>query len=395
MIKTNISDIQNLSAKRQQNLLNEINYSGTKIDKALNSKKVTYENLNSLIPPIPNSVKKVTLYFDLYNLINRLYIKSNNPSDEEVLFLSKNKYLLASHLIGVVAHYRRYFATRRGLLSDYYFYYNTQIPKYENSIIPTFQTSYFNKRFSEQSEFHKLNQLISENIRIFKMIVEYIPNAYLIDSEDINKSLVPYHFINRFKEDKSNINIVVSSYKYEMLNSVFNEETYFLDIKQSENTKFLIPDLESTDLIDNFVDKNNKSLNISYYLLPYLFTLTGYDKYDVPSIGRYGQVKAIKLIENCLESSILSNEILYHPELFLQEISKVKLSESQFENLKKNIKIFYLPEIYNQVTANDKLKFDMCKVDYYDYEGLMETNKLYFERNPINIDDLFLTERYE
>lgn len=269
-----------------KNDFTSINYSHNIVDKILLSKKIPYDTLNELLPDFPDNINEVTMYIDLYSMFSNFY----NPHilEDETLFISGNKSKIASMIINMVSHYRRYFATRKNLYSTFVFYYNSKEPINELEVNHNFKKTFRLNKFSQESMYLKFNNLLQSSIRLASIIMDYIPRAYIIDSETIDKSLVPYYLIKSYnesiKEDeyRTNVNIIFSNDRYEVLNCVYDDETYLLTSNFGKSTITLNNDLDlikkySND--DKYEDDENPIL--SKYLIPFLFCFGGYTKYDI------------------------------------------------------------------------------------------------------------------
>jgi hypothetical protein len=366
------------------------------IEKILNSKKIRYDVLNEIIPLKYNSdtqttidinthkkVENVSIYIDLNNILNSLY----NPKVLETVnsFNENSRYLISSNLINMAAHFRNYFATRKQVYTNFVFFYSTKESKYEKEVYEDYCLDYYNKRMGNNPDFIIMNKLIKENLELCKILSDYLPHIYFIDSKDINPMIIPLPFISA--SEKNEISIIYSNDKMQILNAIRNR-CYLLTSDMYNVTLY-----NRNDLVEYYC-KDESYNNLNPALIPYMFCISGYKKYNINGWKGYAEKKTCKLFNKWIEEDKISN-IKYNSEMFLNElINNVKPNEEQLEIFKRNLELFNIVIIYNKLSNTDKeTVFDVN--DLQDLKSLLRINKEYYELYPLMIDELLIGEEYE
>lgn len=363
----------------------DIHNGDTLIEKILNSKKIRYELLDKLFNfEIPSRKDTVTMYIDLFSLLNNLY--NPNVLDTITNFDDDKKLLMSSNIINIAAHFRRYFATRKSLYSNIIFYYSLDKSENELKVNENYRNDYYKKRFDKNSDCIVLNNLIKTNIELCEIISDYLPHIYFVNSKKVNPNLVPYHFIQN--QLKNEFSIVYSNDKISMLNAIYNKNVLCLTANYGNVNLY-----SKTDLLEVFNKDNEFRINVG--LLPYLLSFTGYSKYNIEGIKGIGIKKGLKKIQKYIDDGILSNITYNSKFMFLTDLGKdKKITSEQFDIVDKNIDLFHLPTMYNKLSESDIIKaFDVK--DLIDIKSLVSINDEYYERYPIHLEDILMGEEYE
>lgn len=364
----------------------EINNGDYLIEKILNSKKLRYENLNELIGNLPKGKDTVTMYIDIMSVIGQIF--APNVIEEVKLFGNREKFLLSSNIINMAAHFRRYFATRKDMYTNFIFFYDSKPSKYELLDYPEYKLDTYNKRFNENnSDFMELNKLVKENLNLCKTLGDYLPHIYFIDTEDLNPAIVPYYYISTQLDNE--VGIIYSNDKLQALNCIShkNKDVYLLRSSYA-NSEFY----SSSDLMSLY-SKDENNLNVG--LLPYLFAISGYKKFNIDGLKNIGEKKAIKLIQKLIDSNTITNTNYSNIKMFMIDIEKTDLlTPEQLNIIERNLKLIQPRAIFKKIKENEKLKILTVK-DLQDIKSLNKINDEYYDFYPINMEDLMIGEDYE
>lgn len=374
-----------MSQKELEN--DDIYNSDTILEKILTSKKIRYDILNVLFTHIPENVTTVNMYIDIMSIINNIY----NPHSLETIssFDNEKRFIISSSLLNMAAHFRNYFATRKGLYTNFVFFYSLSKSKNEINIYPDYKKDYYEKRIDKNSEFMIMNNMIKENLKILNILSDYLPHIYFVNTKDVNPLLIPYHFCNNSNSDEE-ISIIYSNDKLQMLNCINFNNVYLLTSNLGKVNLY-----NKFDSINLYSGKENDEFNsINFSLLPYLYCISGYKKYNITGFKNHANLKALKLIKKLIDKLTISNINYYDPNVFIKEVSE-KLTEEQVNILKRNISLFHIPTMYNNLNMNRKFFLDENIKDLQDMKSLVEINNEYYEKYPLHLEELMLGEDYE
>ena len=385
-IRRNFTYKKEKDMTEKEKLDNEINNGDYLIEKILNSKKIRYENLNELIKTFPKGKDTVTMYIDIISVIGQIY--APNIIEEIKMFGSREKCLISSSIINMAAHFRRYFATRKDMYTNFIFYYSSKPAKREVSLFPNYRIDHYNKRFNaSNTDYMELNNLVKENLNLCKTLGEYLPHIYFIDTEDINPTIVPYYYINSQYDNE--VGIIYSNDKLQALNCIAhkNKDVYLLRSSYA-NSEFY----KASDLMSLYVKEEN---NLDIGLLPYLFAISGVKKYNIDGLKNVGEKKAVKFIEKLINDNTITNTNYRFIKLFLDDLSKSdKVTPEQYNIIERNLKLIQPRYIFKQIKESDKERILEVK-DLQDINALNAINDEYYDFYPINIEDLMIGEDYE
>jgi hypothetical protein len=361
-------------------------YNGdTTIEKILNSKKIRYELMNQLFTKYPRGVTTVTMYIDLFSILNNIY----NPNVTEAIadyFDDDKRLIISSNIINMAAHFRNYFATRQGKYTNIVFYYSLEESKYEKEVYPEYRKTYYEKRFGKNPDFVMINELIRDNIKLCEIISDYLPHIYFVNSKDINPILVPYHFMEyQLPEEMA---VVYSNDKIQSLNCAFYKNTKFLTANYGNVSLY-----KRLDLLDYY--SGTDEYNYSLGLLPYTMAIAGYKKYDISGVKGYAEKKACKYINHLIDIGILSDARYQNKEMFLEDFCKdTKFKEENKDIVKRNIDLFHLPTMYEKLSEADKERAFAVK-DLVDIKSIISINDEYYTKYPLQLEELLIGEEYE
>jgi len=360
----------------------DIYNSDTTMEKILNSKKIRYEILNSIFSKLPQNITTVTMYIDVFSIINNLY----NPNVLENIsaFNDEKSFIFSSNLVNLAAHFRNYFATRKQLYTNFVFFYSTEVSEKELDIYPDYRKEFYTKRLDNNSEFIIMNNLIKNNLNLCQILTDYLPHIYFVNTKKINPNLVPYHFIKSQESDE--ISIIYSNDKVQMLNCLQNKNTYLLTSNYGNVNLY-----NQNDFIELYDKKNDN--NINPQLLPYLFAFSGNKKYSIDGIKGYAETKTCNFFRKMLDKNIISNINYKEISMFLNEI-KDSITPEQYHILERNIHLFHLPTMYDSLSNSEIISTFNVK-DLQDMKSLVEINAEYYEKYPLHLEELMLGEEYE
>jgi len=360
-----------------------INNGGSAVEKILNSKKIKYKVLDELLEyELPKNIDTVNMFIDIYSVINTLY--SPQVIEESLPTLNEHeKFMITSELVNLVAHYRHYFISRKGLYTNFIFYYSDERSEFHMNINDEYKKKFYSKRVDDTVKFKTINKLLQTNITLMKPIIDNIPHAYLINTKHIDYNVVP-HYMMQF-QSKDEYSLIYSNDKLSLLNVIHNPNDCMVMTARSDKSKLY----DSTNAIKRFSKaKSIDSINLLPDFLPFILAISGYKKYSLSGIRGYGIIKSSRLIEKAIKKDFLSN-IPYDIDNFIEGIRKLdKLSDEDLEVVRNNYLLIDVDNYIQYFDEADEELFNSAFVDKGDYKGLREINDKYFTHFPLQLDEI-------
>lgn len=384
VIRPNFKPVSKMT--KSEKISYEINNSDLLVEKILNSKKIKYILLRELKEELPKNIKSLTWYIDLYSILGEVF--SPNVSKELIILNRKKQLMISSNIINLAGHLRVFFA-KYGIKTKFIFFYSNQMSENETAIEPLYKQSFYNKKivgYNEESK--QIIEIVNRNINLMETLSDYLPHIYFMNSGKVDPLMIPYHFI---KENPSETAIIYSNDKLNIMNALLSDNVYILTFNYKEVIMY-----NKNDFINLYMsNKKSNDNKLTPYLIPFMFSISGYKKYDIYGLKGYGEVKTFSLIDKLVNTGILSN-INYDILTFSKDISK-KFNTLDIETINNNYKILNLDMMYNRLSIADKVRLDNKITDLQDIKSLVSINSEYYEKisRPIDLEAVLTNEKYE
>lgn len=357
------------------------------IEKSLNSKKIRYEYLEILFSKYKNSFKPentINIFIDLPSMVKQLYNPENIKGISGIIN-KKEKYFIASNLLNMIAHYRHFFASRLQCYTNIAFIYNSKIDTTIQKINPNYKKTYYEKRFLFSNPiFSDLNCLLRDNYKIIKIMIDYLPHCYFLDSLSMDSSCI-FPFIIEQDEFKDNLNIIISNDKLLYQNTLVGE-TLILQPK-GDKSNIITSNYIFNDLVgkNKTIEKNPNYLLINPENILLIESLINHKNNDTIGIRNYGYMKALEFLN---KNNIDLNKITISLDI-VDVLFKELLSEEELLIVKDNFKIynsFYLSSLYEERLNN---LYPIFTKYINDTSELKKVNETFFAKYPLLLDFLF------
>jgi hypothetical protein len=374
-----------------QEIKDEINKSGHPIEIGINFRKIKYSVLNKLFEHnIPENIDTVNLFVNLSNLFSSLY-----TDDMKKVFSTINKeekYMISSQILNFIAHYRHYFASRKSLYTNFYFYYSFEKCTDNININEHYKENYYkiHDTNGDNVELNAINNIIKQNVAICEIISKYIPHVYFINTHDKDPSIVPYHFLTK-PENEDSFSIICSNDDVSLINLLYNKKNFMLTLA-GDNSKLI----GYHDIYQYLTRKKPIDFSIDEILLPYVIAITGYKKYSVDGLYLWGYNRTLNNLYEAIKEKKISEINYVSPDLFIEDFKNYKKIKSpkQLNTIQDNINILDPKRQYDRLQDFEIEKiFDL--VDLIDKKSLMAINNRYYTKFPIHIEELMEGEEYE
>ena len=345
------------------------------IEPMINMQKIKYVILDKMIETgyikIPKGTKNLNIFINLDSIFSLLY-------REDLLECIKRldaseRVILCAELANIPAHYRKYFWTRHNLKTTFYLYYMNKKPKYNMSLYEDYASYKIMKKSKDNVEFLPINKLISDNLKLFNILVPYIPKVYLLLSNGLDPAVPVYHVL-KTKTDENDFNLILTKdeYDYQLINDRTNVMRLSYDKSQMINKNTLIP----------FLLKNNKykpENNISGYFYENILPFISCKSRSVKAYKGSGKVAMIKKIDKNFD--ILTDDMSFN---IFAKLLKYDLDDELYNRYK----IMNVKSQYKRVSRIDKMNINESLVDKFENRTIMEINSEHFPYNPIELIEL-------
>ena len=384
--------LQDKVTPKKDSIHDEIYNGDLLIEKIFNSKKIKYQDLQILYKEkAPKGRQEAIIFIDVNNILNQLY----NPATMENIAMLNNDeaIIISSQLINIAAHYRHYFADRKQMYTTFIYYYSNNVDKIMTSICPSYKSDYYNKRiFDIEGTYNKINRNVLINLKMAETIMKYLPNIYMINTGDIEPSLFPLIYTRYIAENTNDkFPIIYSNDAMAKLLPIYDDSFYVLthDFKY---TKLL----NKMDILEEVIGELPKDNIILPEILPLLYSIAGYKKYNIEGIKGQGLKTAYKNINTAISKGELSNILYSDMDILSNDLENIPKYQNHVSTITANMEIFnpyiaVFPSITDDIILNFKHQFK----DIMDAESLLQVNRTYYEKFPLQLEELIEGETYE
>ena len=304
---------------------------------------------------------------------------------ERKLFIDRDfKVTMIADIINLAAHYKEFFKNN-GLDTKVYLYhtdFDSKIYSFKECQYNEDFRSYYLNKYNTNPKFVLLTEaLINEILPKVKTICDFIPDVYYITSKNIDSSLIPLIFAEKYPERK---NFVISSDKYEtqlVFEPNFVHHLFLRSGKSASLSCKLDEYLHVLSRMDISDEEKELYKNRSFYLL--LLACIG-DKYrSVEGISGIGLKTLTKTIIEGINSRIITKDTKSID--LLCEI----FSEDKKEEIKKNFLSLDIENSFSLLLDGDKKEILSQAVDRSDLNSLLNLNRTMFNKTtPVRIESL-------
>jgi hypothetical protein len=347
------------------------------LDVLFNMRKIRFPIIDKLISDekIDIGNNRVNVFINMENILRHL---STERIDKYMRVKNNTKIFdLISNMINLVAHYRLYFSSRQ-IKSNIYLY--IQYP---------FDTVYNNHKYNkEYREVYKFrysenicNYIVFDNLNIAidmtKIILEYIENAHIIVSGNIENSVIPYMLGN----DNNAINFIVSTDMYDMQYAGLG---YNILYPKKENSRLIT----KNNIVKQFSEIFGVDMSgLSYKQIPYIISIMGDPNRNIYGIKGTGKTRATNILRAAINQHLITidtdNIDLVIP-VIKPEHRKNIANNYRCTDIISQYKDCSNTDIYN-ITSQLKNKFNNVE--------LRKLNDMYFNEYPIMLDALTSTPK--
>lgn len=150
----------------------------------IGSTAIRYEYLDQILPPIVDKIQeneKIIFHVDLEGIIYGLYRKSSISA----LLAMEFDYLVKDITVGVInvlAHYRKYFATRLGMDNEILVYWNYELPGYQGTYCREYRDKAYGKYNPQNPNYGVVYQATRKAVKMIANLLQFVEGIYWIDN---------------------------------------------------------------------------------------------------------------------------------------------------------------------------------------------------------------------
>lgn len=367
------------------------------IERIINSKKLNYNKMIELVKPYVEGGRyggevknrNVTIYIDINNVIKQLY--SPQIAENFTHVKTNNRLNLVVEVVNIIGHYRHFFASRLNMHTRFFLFYSKEESLYHKNIDKDYKKEHYSKMKKDNLTYRDINKTINSTLDLVKMIVNYVPNAYFINTFKIEPTLLPYYIIDKTNiDDNDDYSLIVSNDKIYRQLLKYKDRLLLLELRGSEKSKVISKENVKDEIFNSKTKKDiNEFFNIDYNIMDIYNLFSEHRDQGYKSISGYGPVKTIKLLNEMIENLEISPLKNYGEEK-LKEIFSEKLKDDKLNELLKRYKLFNHQYIVDEIDGKNIQNIISTQlIDFNDPLEIKKLNDEVFEANLINIDYLF------
>lgn len=377
------------------------------LGKVLNGKKLNYDRLSRIIPEyIPKDTEEydsVNIIIDLYDIFKQLYNPEVIQEIEHLKAIECRE--IAGEVINLISHYRHYFYSRCWKYTTFYFIYSDDIASYQTSIYPEYRCDFYKKRLQGKLNIDSLtekglpnyaflNKVIKHNMNVIKLFIDHIPHAYLINSGNIDYTLLPHILLENNLIEREIPTILISN--DDIFYQDFKEDNYLMQLLiKGDKSRIISYENMYADLTKDL--KKQIDVPFSNDLHTVLLSIIGNVKYNIPKINGMGIGRGIPYLDKQLLTTGILNDVEYtSSSVFEEAINKSNIKDEHKQIITRNFKIISHASMDNLAyTQKDLYNIEnQCHIEKVDSVYVKKSNDKYFGNYPILLDFCFEGETY-
>ena len=328
---------------------------------------------------------KVNIFLSLESVFKNL---SMIQDLEKKLILQRGyEKVLASNIINLAGHYKRFFVNN-GLDTRVYFYYtNLRSEDFPQCKYNENYRSYYNCKYTQNPKFLYLTDgLIDTVLPLVQKCCEFIPGVYLLNGVDMEGSVIPYVIAEQdAMEQVPRKNIIISSDLYDMqygfLDGFLN--TY---VKRGFRNSILTCNnqeiLRSIAKASKLAEEDIGSAYQTYSQFVTLLSCIGDKTRSIDGMNGIG----IRTLSDLITSGISTHKI--QMDTTSPNILKDLFQEDERKDFLNNFYCSSILSIFEELTRAQKASIVLQRRDRFDNQGLLQLNREVFYEHPLTLEAL-------
>ena len=343
------------------------------VEAIFNMHKIKFSTLDEKLLPVINGNKdntgKVRIFINLEMVFKYLFNREMETFLIECRDDDDVTKMIISNIINLGQHYRLYFAKMK-IPNEVYLYwnYNPKNKGYNNrKMIPNYRESY-DKNLSNISDFPYMRKILLSSYNTLKYLVKYVNQVYLITSDVVESSVIPFVFYRDQDDTDKIMNLIVSDnvYDYQYVNHDFT-------ILNPKRNSCITRDNVLSALEDKYKRKSLPKLPISY--IPSLISILKDSHRDIDKMKHCTVTTLIESIIKGIDELVITENTTS-----LDMISNIVCEEDR-EHFQNNYKSINIPMQYSEISSTDRFNIFNQVEDKYDDISLYDLNDRFFKHH--------------
>lgn len=344
--------------------------------------KVRFTILDELMRKECHHIKygdKINVFINLDCVVRRLM---RIPTERYSRISKISTQEFTANVLNLAAHYRLYFSKHK-LYSKVYIYFTSPMKEYKNT---TYNDKYRSNWYSKlclHPDYKIIGKTIRESSEIIQIISEYIEGVYFVQSGNIEGSVLPYIITHESDDECHNFIVTTDLYDFQYVNQGFN----IVFPKKEES--LILNDKNMMDFVKMMSNVDNKIKTPNVLTYPFILSVLGDTRRDIPRMSRFGMTTILKTINSCIEKQIITDRsfnINMMLKVVKEEARSILLDNYYTVDLQSQFKVLYSNDIHS-IMKQIKDKFDNL--------SLKELNQTYFSEVPIQLIELCSGAQYK
>lgn len=342
------------------------------MDALFNLHKIKFEKLDELLNQGNEITEESTI--NIYFNLESIWKLAINIKGEQTLRAKKNTRIIemAANIVNIAAHYRLW--CKKHKLASRVILYTPSFDKltYKNTVFNKKYRLHTLLKYNEDSNCYICQETIREAIQMAKTILEYIDGVYLIESYDVEPSLIPLICDKKF--EGKNINFIVSTDHYDFQYSNFG----FYVFRPKKEESFLIRKGELINTVKALEGIKNET-KVSDDLYSFVLAILGDRNRSISKIKNLGLSTVLTLISKAIDNHLISDTTRS-----IEMLIKSLKEEHRVEVLNN----FYCTDLefqYSSLQSSSRLQIEYQIKDRFDMDSLIKLNNSYFNDTPLQL----------
>ena len=362
-------------------------------DRTVNHFKIKYTDLGKYFGIGTFNRKYVNVFINLECVLKQmskryfLELGENFSSAQKV----QTVYEVISQLFNLAGHYRSYFRSNK-IFSNIFFYYGDFDKRnYNNTIhLEDYRKSYKSRYDFDRAKSEPIISIIRVALEMFSKFIQYTDSMFIVKSDKVEPSVIPYLIMNMKGFDKG-VNFIVTEDEYDFQYVIHNGIILY---PKGESEKVFTKINMISYIVSKYSIEKIWEDDINYRLIPLLYTFAGFKDRDIPKLPRYGMKKIYKQMEKLYKNDLVDDD---NPDTFLIESIGEFIKDDMFllgDSPRTMIGNNYFSiDIQRQADVCNEYDINTIKeqlVENYDIKALKILNDTSFDHYdcPIIIDSL-------
>lgn len=328
---------------------------------------------------------RVNVFINLESIFKNLSMINDL---ERKLILDRNFVpILASNIVNLAAHYKRFFMNSRLDTRVYLYHTDFRSESFHQTKYNEDYRSFYHCKYTQNPKFIYLTDaLIDHILPMVRTCCEFIPRVYYICASDIEGSLVPYVISQDDKKRNDNRkNFIISSDIYD---TQYSYIPGFLSHYLKRNFSNRLVTCKKEVLISLLANKESEDCKdiISIYnnhaRYATMLASLGNKERSIDKLDGIG----FATVTNLLQNAVATNRIVdttSSPNM----ISEVYGSDHRKQYL-DNFYCTSIPDMFEELTEAEKESLTCQRKDRFDNQGLLELNRTVFANHPLTLEAL-------